>query len=369
MIYWQLKIPSTKIAFLFLMFSYKVFAQQVPNSVCFYYNWYGSKAVDGDNYHWKHPVMPENDKDTTKKLFLGNGDIGANYYPSTGEYSNCDSNVIKLHMQQIASAGFSIVAVTWLGKDDYTYKSLSLIFKYAARNNLKICFQIEPCVRKSALATVNEMQFVIEQFGDLPAFYRDENSKRPMFFVYDSYVIPASEWNKALNKSNDELLFRNTKYDSDVIGLFCWKEDTAFFQKAGFDGIYTYFASRGFTFGANPENWKYLKSFADKLHLKFIPSVGPGYNDNRIRPWNKKNTKDREKGRYYDRLFEDALSCNLEWIGVTSFNEWHEGTQIEPAQSYQFKDAIYLDYEGLPEDYYLTRTKYWLNKWSISKIK
>ena len=65
------------------MFSIRVKAQQIPHSVCFYYNWYGSNAIDGDNYHWKHPVMPENDKDTTKKIFLGNGDIGANFYPLT----------------------------------------------------------------------------------------------------------------------------------------------------------------------------------------------------------------------------------------------------------------------------------------------
>ncbi len=367
--YWSSIIRPTKILFLCLLLYSKLNAQQVPNSVCFYYNWYGSKSIDGDNYHWKHPVMPENDKDTTKQMFPGNGEIGANYYPSFGEYSNCDSNVIKLHMQQLASAGFSIVAVTWLGKDDYTYKSLPLIFKYAKINNLKICFQIEPCVRKTALSTVNEMQFIIEQFGNEEAFYRDGTTKKPMFFVYDSYVIQASDWSKVLSWNSDELIFRNTIYDSDVIGLFCWKEDTSFFQQAGFDGIYTYFASRGFTFGANPDNWNYLKTFADKLHLKFIPSVGPGYNDNRIRPWNKKNTKDREKGRYYDRFFEDALSCNLEWIGVTSFNEWHEGTQIEPAQSYKVDYALYLDYEGLSEDYYLTRTLYWLNKWYVQKIK
>ncbi|MFM7015215.1 MAG: glycoside hydrolase family 99 protein [Bacteroidota bacterium] len=359
----------TKLTILLLLFVIHLNAQPVPHSVCFYYNWYGSKANDGENYHWKHPVMPENDKDTTKKLFPGNGDIGANYYPSAGEYSNCDSNIIKLHMQQLASAGFSIVVVTWLGKDDYTYKSLPLIFNYAEKNHLKISFQIEPCVRKSAIATVNEMQFIINQFGNEPAFYRDEKTNKPMFFVYDSYVIPANEWNKVFSRTNDELLFRNTKYDADVIGLFCWKEDTAFFQQAGFDGMYTYFASRGFTFGSNPDNWNYLQDFADRRQLKFIPSVGPGYNDNRIRPWNKKNTKDREKGAYFDRFFEDAIKCNLDWIGVTSFNEWHEGTQIEPAKSYQYNDAIYLDYEGLPDDYYLTKTRYYLQKWNLSRLK
>ena len=360
---------STKLLFLFLMLSNFAKAQQIPNSVCFYYNWYGSKAIDGDNYHWKHPVMPENDKDTTKKVFPGNGDIGANYYPAAGEYSSADSLIVKQHMQQMAKAGFNIVAVTWLGVQDYTFKSLPFIFKYAAQSNLKVCFQIEPCMRKTALSTVQEMIYLTKQFGKETAYYRDEKTNKPLFFVYDSYVIDAKEWNKVLCKSNDELLFRNTVYDADVIGLFCWKEDTAFFQNACFDGMYTYFASRGFTFGANPDNWNYLKEFANTNKLKFIPSVGPGYNDNRIRPWNKKNTKDREKGLYYDRFFEAALHCNLDWIAVTSFNEWHEGTQIEPAQSYQFKDTIYLDYEGLPDDYYLTRTRYYLEKWYNSKIK
>ena len=82
--------------------------------------------------------MPENDKDTTTKLFPGNGDIGANYFPELGEYSSADSIVVKTHMQQLAKAGFSIVAVTWLGESDYTYKSLPLIFKYAAQSNLKV---------------------------------------------------------------------------------------------------------------------------------------------------------------------------------------------------------------------------------------
>jgi glycoprotein endo-alpha-1,2-mannosidase len=296
------------------MFSIRVKAQQIPHSVCFYYNWYGSNAIDGDNYHWKHPVMPENDKDTNKKIFPGSGDIGANYYPSAGEYSNCDSLVIKKHMQQLASAGFSIVAVTWLGKDDYTYKSLPLIFKYAKTNNLKICFQIEPCVRKTAMMTVEQMIFLVNQFGSEESFYRDEKSNKPLFFVYDSYMIDAGEWNKVFGGNSNETIFRKTIYDSDIIGLFCWKEDTAFFQKAGFDGIYTYFACRGFTFGANPDNWNYLKTFANKLHLKFIPSVGPGYNDNRIRPWNKKNTKDREKGEYYDHFLRKQ--SNLTSIGL-----------------------------------------------------
>ena len=34
----------------------------------------------------------------------------------------------------------------------------------------------------------------------------------------------------------------------------------------------------------------------------FVPSVGPGYKDTGIRPWNYMNTKEREGGEYYERM-------------------------------------------------------------------
>ena len=53
-------------------------------AICFYYNWYGSVKVDGSPWHWEHPIMPQNDKDTTSGFYPGNGNIGANYYPEAG---------------------------------------------------------------------------------------------------------------------------------------------------------------------------------------------------------------------------------------------------------------------------------------------
>ena len=65
-----------------------------------------------------------------------------------------------------------------------------------------------------------------------------------------------------------------------------------------------------------------------------VPCVGPGYDDRRIRPWNARNTKHRQHGAYYRRMFDAALALQPSLIGITSFNEWHEGTQIEPSQPF-----------------------------------
>jgi len=62
-----------------------------------------------------------------------------------------------------------------------------------------------------------------------------------------------------------------------------------------------------------------------------------------FRPWNSKNTKDRLNGEYYEREWRSALEeAGAEFVSITSFNEWHEGTQIEPAVSSKSVDVDHL---------------------------
>lgn len=90
---------------------------------------------------------------------------------------------------------------------------------------------------------------------------------------------------------------------------------------------------------------------------KFIASVGPGYVDEKIRPWNKHNTKSREGGQYYKRMWEAAINANADLVSITSYNEWGEGTQIESAAS----RPNYLSYGPRSEDQhmYVNATAKW----------
>ncbi len=138
---------------------------------------------------------------------------------------------------------------------------------------------------------------------------------------------------------------------------------------AGFDGFYTYYAAEGYMYASTPSNWSSINQFAMENDLLYIPCVGPGYIDTRIRPWNHGNTKDRQGGKYYENMFSAAVNINPDIIGITSFNEWHEGTQIEPAIPKSLPDYTYEDYgEGVDPDFYIRKTKELIEKWRAKKI-
>ena len=133
-------------------------------------------------------------------------------------------------------------------------------------------------------------------------------------------------------------------------------------KRAKFDGIFTYFASNGFSHGSSWKNWRSLGAFCAKNSLLFCPSVGPGYVDTRVRPWNGASTRDRRRGAYYDMAWRTAAAAAPDIVSVTSFNEWHEGTQIEEAVPKSSKDGsfTYLDYLPGEQDLYLRRTAEWV---------
>jgi glycoprotein endo-alpha-1,2-mannosidase len=180
-----------------------------------------------------------------------------------------------------------------------------------------------------------------EQYNEHPAVHKYKG--KPLLYIYDSGKVKYPEWNKLL-AADGELSVRNTETDAWFIGMSERERDSGFILKAGFDGFYTYYASEGFMYGCNSSNWPHMAEFAKQNNLLFIPCPGPGYIDTRIRPWNTRNTESRNDGKYYENMFMNAVKVNPDFIAITSFNEWHEGTQIEPAIPKKLSSYTYEDY-------------------------
>lgn len=329
-------------------------------TISFYYNWYGNPETDGKMDHWAHPIIPTPGQAGDAGAISGlNNDIACDFYPELGTYSSNDREIVREHIRMHVKANVGVLSVTWWGERDYGNRSVPLLLDEAAKEGVKICFHIEPFNGRSPETVRDNIRYIIDTYGKHPAFYRPQG--KPMFFIYDSYLIKPGEWAK-LFSTDGELTVRNTPYDAIFIGLTLKESELSDIEDAAMDGFYTYFAATGFTNASTPSNWKSMQQWAKEHNKLFIPSVGPGYIDTRIRPWNGGTTRDREDGKYYDEMYRAAIESGAPYISITSFNEWHEGTQIEPAVPLKCDAFEYLDYQPLANDYYLVRTAHWVNE-------
>ena len=331
----------------------------------FYYAWFGNPETDGGYAHWNHPILPHgpDPRYLNAGSYPGGAAIGANFYPMLGCYSSNDRQTVDQHMRWISEAGAGVVAISWWGQNQREEASMPMYFDLAQQYGLKIAFHIEP-VYKSVEEFRDLITYLQHKYGSHPALYRYDD--KPLYYVYESHKLKSKEWRQLLSADGSESI-RNTELDATFIGLWVLRTSGNFFLESGFDGFYTYFASDGFVYGSTPANWKEMAAFAQKNDLIFIPCAGPGYLDTRIRPWNAGNTEDRKGGEYYRYMLNSAIDVHPEFIGVTSFNEWHEGTQIEPAIPYRIGDYHYEDYgQGVDPKFYLQLTRELLMPFVIS---
>eukprot|EP01042_Synura_sphagnicola_P000079 gene79-79_t len=95
-----------------------------------------------------------------------------------------------------------------------------------------------------------------------------------------------------------------------MIGLWLERQNGDDLKRSGFDGVYTYFASEGFSYGSSVHNWLRICNYCRANEMLCVLSAGPGYNDTKIRPWNHANTMSRRDGSYYREMLEGALAAN-----------------------------------------------------------
>ena len=271
-----------------------------PSAAIFYYPWYGTAARDGAYLHWQqNGRRPPHD-------------IASDYYPSRGAYSSGDPLVLARQMKEIASAGVREVVVSWWGPGSIEAERLPAVMAAARARGLQVAVHLEPYGNRT-LASLGADVAALHALG-ITSFY----AYRPLDF-------PAADWAQ-LNAT------------LPGVRLFAQTALVGFAKLGGFAGVYTYdvLLHGGRSFGR-------LCAQAHRAKLLCAPSVGPGYlaaratGDTRVKP--------RRRGATYDAMWRAALRARPDTVTITSYNEWNEGTQIEPARA-QPSESAYRSYEG-----------------------
>ena len=253
----------------------------------FYYPWYANPTKDGRWAHWyvEHDGTPV---------------LSTPYFPSRGLYSSSNAKIVAAQMREIAESGVGTLVVSWWGFDSPENDRLSLVEQAAAKQGLDIAIHIEPYRGRTPASAAQDIVALHEERGVTD------------FYVYDADRDAASEWAEALAPLDDVRVFGHTP----LVGRA---------KASGFDGLYTYDVITW-----NGALFRRLCTQAHAAGLLCAPSVGPGY-DARLAT-RLESVRPRSDGLTYDRMWKTALKANPDLVTVTSYNEWQEGTQIEPAR-------------------------------------
>ncbi len=307
-----------------------------PIFATFYYPWYGNPEHDGHWAHWNEQERrpPE--------------DIASDFHPLLGLYSNRDQSILDQHMKWIDEAGLDLVITAWKGKGHATDEVVPRILAAAAKHDLKVAFHIEPYAGRTPESVAADVAYIYANYGDEEAFFRTHlgspfshgDQNRGIFFLWD----PDFRFNKGLANNGTYWKEAIDRIHAQPEGgiVLASVMDPAWTARGHFDGGYSYFTRADSDSAQSARFFYWAQSLPREAW--FVPSVTPGLSCRRI-GYHADSNISRDRGSTYNRQWREILSTGVtpHMITVTTFNEWHEGTMIEPAacglddgQGYQY---------------------------------
>lgn len=131
-----------------------------------------------------------------------------------------------------------------------------------------------------------------------------------------------------------------------------------------FSGLWGWINYQGVSSGYknNPYTWeskinqKLSNAIEGHPDLFFCAAVWPGFDDSAVNGWGSGSRKlSRLGGDFYSQTWKAALESNAQCIMIMTFNDWNEGSNIEPSKEfgYLYSDLTTRfvdDYKGINLD-------------------
>jgi hypothetical protein len=245
-------------------------------------------------------------------------------------YASRDPAAMERHIAQAQAAGIDAFVVSWYGPwggvNNQTESNFARMLDIAAARGFKLALDLEatsPFVGSSN-SMVEMLRHALNVHANHPAYLRVDG--KPVFFFWRQQRWGVGAW-------------QSIREQVDPGHASIWiAEGTDMSFQAVFDGHHLY----SVTWNPPSDVGKTAAKFSGWVsearqrygsHRYWVATVMPGYNDTRTGRA-AAFVKDREGGAYYARTWEAAIASAPDWIIITSFNEWPEGTYIEPSQAF-----------------------------------
>ncbi len=245
----------------------------------------------------------------------GGVDPFTNFTPSLGRYSSSQESTIRTQLDLAVDANLDAFIASWWGKGHHTDKALPALLDTtvgaSSGSHIKwsIYFEPEGQGDPSVSELRDDLDYLADQYFDHPGYLFVEG--RPVVFVWadpNDGADMAKRWAEAVRGMNVDPYI--------VLKVFSGFEDVA----------------------NQPDSWhQYGPAKPYSEHLPYSATVSPGF-------WLKGGAVrlQRDIERFADHVNLMANSGAF-WHLITSWNEWGEGTSIEPAEEF---GRSYIDVLG-----------------------
>jgi hypothetical protein len=341
----------------------------------FYYLWYGRPVYSS----WGAGIWQKS---------------GSTHNPLLGRYNSRDEEVISKHIDWAKEAGIDFFAMNWSDADswdDITLKNYYLNHPKAKSFSF--------CVFYDSMAALNMFKpntFLSYDFEEdySPGLTRGEKFVKDMDYLADTYLnnpqylkVNGSHVIPIYNTSafrNCEKYLKQTEINMGKRGIklfliadvVCWSGVKISLKNFSFlwntppkESLKTIYRAFRRLFPSNYEKdfslsdhfkaitgynlysvgridnflrstkilFREFSDYAKSKKLHFIPTILPGYDDRHLNGFDRP-ILDRNNGDFYKKFWDTAeefIDPELNMLFVTSFNELHEGTELEPSEEYK----------------------------------
>ena len=237
------------------------------------------------------------------------------YTPLLGYYSSADLSIINQHINMMEYGKIQAAIASWWGQGQQTDTKIAGLLSAAAGTRFRwaLYYENESQGDPSASQIQADLVYIHDHYGTDPSFLR-VNGK----FVIFVYASPtdgcgmADRWKQA-----------NTIGAYIVLKVF-----------PGYNNC-----------SSQPDSWhQYSPAVASDQQGSTSFSISPGF-------WLKGNDVrlPRDINRWTQNV-KDMIASGAKWQLITTFNEWGEGTAVEPALEWpsasgygQYLDALHFD--------------------------
>ena len=296
-----------------------------------YMPWYASPPRSKDwGWHW---TMNHFDPQKQKN---GRREIASQFYPIIGPYDSGDPAVIEYHLLLMKLSGIEGVVVDWYGRADcHDYKQLHenvvLLVNMVEKFQMKflICYEdqtINALVEQKVIPQASRVSHAVEEVEWLTKnwFHRDSYvcfRGQPILLSFGHSGLNDEEWQNVFGRIDLPISWLSEHAPRPrACGAFDWP-----IPEQGLTQI------RRFSQASKQWQCSMPVVFPRFVDVYQKAGVQPAY----------KNITDNN-GETFRLSVDEAGRAHGQIVQIATWNDWGEGTQIEPSREFGYRDLEYL---------------------------